>query len=93
MATKKKIFNKCEKYHWAIINDCRFPNELDVFKDKNPIVVRLFRNITNSQHESEIALDNYDFKQFSNLYEIDNREMSWEDKNKELDKILERIIQ
>lgn len=44
-----------------IISDVRFPNEAEAVKDKNGILIRINRNIeSESMHESETALDNFD---------------------------------
>lgn len=53
-----------------IITDVRFPNELQAIKDRNGIVIRVNRNnslFKSVIHESETALDNYEFD-----YIIDN---------------------
>lgn len=78
-STKKRILK--EKPSIAIISDCRFPNELEVFNDLNPIVIRLERNVYSSQHISETALDDYDWGKFSIFYKISNQDMTLEDKN------------
>lgn len=54
-ATINKI--KSEKPQLAIIADCRFPNEVQAVRDAGGIVIKLTRNPYNSDHESEIALD------------------------------------
>ena len=73
---KKNIINPLNKsYHklnfpnW-IITDVRFPNELQAIKDRDGIVIRVNRNnslFKSVIHESETALDNYEFD-----YIIDN---------------------
>lgn len=81
----------------ALIADVRFPNEIDVFraggslpewaKDRirpEPTVVRLTSNKLNSTHQSETALDNYDFKSLKNFYEINNDNMTIDQKNEAL---------
>lgn len=78
-ACKKTILRDNPGY--AFITDARFPNELEVFRDLDPIVIRLKRNKFNSKHTSEIGLDGYDFSYFKNFILIDNEEMSLEDKN------------
>ena len=40
-----------------IITDVRFPNELQACKDKGALCVRINRDVTNMEHESEHALD------------------------------------
>lgn len=54
-ATVNKIKN--EKPQLAIIADCRFPNEVQAIKDAGGMVIKLTRNPYNSDHESEVALD------------------------------------
>lgn len=41
----------------AVIDDCRFPNELTYFKERGAKVIRLKRQIDDSNVESETALD------------------------------------
>ena len=55
-----------EKPEVAIIPDVRFPNEISAIKENNGIILRLTRNIYNSDHESECILDqnNYDWSNF-----------------------------
>lgn len=62
---KRKTIYDC---NW-IITDLRFPNELEVIKEKNGITIRVIRRTTQgiSNHKSEIALDNAKFD-----YEIYN---------------------
>jgi len=66
----------------AIIADCRFPNEVDAIKRAGGYVIKLTRNLFNSDHASEIALDpeNYDQNNFDLV--IDNQTISIEEKNK-----------
>lgn len=78
-ATLQQI--KKESPQYAFVADCRFPNELEVFKSYNPYVIRLRRNPFNSQVESETALDNYDFMQFDNHLIVPNMEWSISQKN------------
>jgi hypothetical protein len=73
-STIKRIL--IEQPRLAIIPDVRFPNEVEAIKKNGGIVVRLTRNIANSQHESEIALDKdrYDWSNFNEV--IDNENIS-----------------
>jgi len=79
-ATIRKI--KDENLPLALIADCRFPNEVEAVRNAGGLVVKLHRNIYNSSHESEIALDEdrYDHSNFDMI--IDNRDLSIADKNK-----------
>lgn len=63
-ATINKIKN--EQPDMAIIADCRFPNEVQAVKDAGGVVIKLNRNPYNSNHSSEIALDesNYSVSNF-----------------------------
>jgi len=64
-ATMNKIMS--EKPDLAIIADCRFPNEVDVVRKADGVVIKLNRNPFNSDHPSETALDlcNYDHSNFN----------------------------
>ena len=79
-ATIQKIKN--DDLPIAIIADCRFPNEVDAIKRAGGYVIKLTRNLFNSDHASEIALDpeNYDQNNFDLV--IDNQTISIEEKNK-----------
>lgn len=54
-ATINKIH--LEKPSLAIIADCRFPNEVEAVKKSGGLVIKLTRNLYNSDHASEKALD------------------------------------
>jgi hypothetical protein len=70
-----------EKPKLAMIADCRFPNEVDAVKKAGGMVIKLNRNLYESTHESETALDdgNYDQSNFDLV--IANLEGSIEEKN------------
>lgn len=78
-ATIRKIKN--EKPPMAIVADCRFPNEVDVVKGVGGVVIKLTRNIYNSNHASEIALDpeNYNPNNFDLV--IDNTSITIPEQN------------
>ena len=65
-----------EKPKMAIITDCRFPDEVDAVKNAGGYVIRLTRDLHNSSHISETALDkeNYDWKNFD--YVLDNQNLT-----------------
>lgn len=65
-----------EKPGLAIITDCRFPDEVTAVKKAGGRVIRLTRNIHNSEHISETVLDkqNYDWNNFD--YILDNQTLS-----------------
>ena len=63
----------------ALIGDCRFPNEVEAVKRAGGTVIKLTRNLYNSDHASEIALDpeNYDPCNFDLV--VDNQNMTIEE--------------
>jgi hypothetical protein len=69
-----------------IITDVRFPNEAKAILDKGGILIRMLRSVDNpnSQHESEIALDNWE--NWSHV--IDNRDMTLEQLEQTVNTIL-----
>ena len=90
------IFRKIQKNVWseaiirkiqkenkniALIADCRFPNEVEAVKKAGGLVLKLKRNLYNSTHESEKALDEdrYDSSNFDLV--IDNSDMEIGRKN------------
>ena len=75
-ATIKKIRN--DNLDFAIIADCRFPNEVDAIKTAGGCVIRLTRNPFNSKHLSETALnpDKYNINNFDVVIENDQMDMS-----------------
>lgn len=79
----------------AIITDVRFPNEVDgIIDTSSPLngkVIRLTRDIYNGedQHDSEIALDNYDPSRY--LKVIDNNDYSILEQNDIVHSVLEDI--
>jgi hypothetical protein len=65
-----------DKYDYAIIADCRFPNEIDTWKKDgwSSMSIKIDRigfvnNLTEEQknHPSETALDNYKFDYYMNI--------------------------
>ena len=65
-STIKKITR--EQSELAIIADVRFPNEAKAVENAGGVVVRLTREVSDDNHDSEVALDKYPFKHF-----IDNK--------------------
>ena len=63
----------------ALIGDCRFPNEVEAIKKAGGTVIKLTRNLYNSDHSSETALDpeNYDQSNFDLV--VDNQNMTIEE--------------
>lgn len=81
-ATINKIEKEKTKYNLALIADCRFPNEVDAVKNAGGMVIKLTRNIYNSNHDSETALDynKYDHSNFDLV--IDNAHIGIGEQNK-----------
>lgn len=79
-ATIRKIFS--ENSSLALVADCRFPNEVEAIKNAGGIVIKLNRNPYNSDHASEIALDEnvYDQSNFDLI--INNQMLSIDEQNK-----------
>lgn len=79
-ATIRKIQD--ENLPLSLIADCRFPNEVEAIKDAGGLVIRVNRNLYNSNHESEKALDEdvYDQSVFDLV--IDNQNISISEKNR-----------
>jgi hypothetical protein len=82
---------KKENLDFAIIADARFPNEIEYCLKYKPTVIRLTRNVTSNNHESEVALDNYNFDALKS-YTIDNQLISIEEQNEKLKNIMKEII-
>lgn len=78
-ATINKILS--EQPNLAIIADCRFPNEVEAVKNAGGLVIKLNRNPYNSDHASEIALDqeNYSTKNFDLV--VYNENLSIDEQN------------
>jgi len=76
---------KNEESGFAIIGDCRFPNEVEMVQNVGGKIIRLTRSLHEDSHKSETALDK--FKSFDAV--IDNQEMTIEEQNKA---ILETLI-
>lgn len=55
--TIKKI--RQDKADFAMITDCRFPDEVEVVQEAGGKVIRFLRNELNDPHHSETALDDY----------------------------------
>lgn len=78
---------KYEQPALAIIPDVRFPNEVHSIRDAGGIIMRLNRDVHNSQHECEKALDEdvFDWSEFD--YVIDNENISVKDLCTKLQKL------
>lgn len=85
-ATIRRIF--ADGADLAVIDDCRFPNEVDAVKKAGGIVIKLNRDLYKSDHASETALDrkNYDELNFDAV--IQSQFMDLETKNETLLRIL-----
>jgi hypothetical protein len=73
-----------EQYDLAIVLDNRFPNEVDGILNVGGFVIRLTRDLFNSNAEAEVALDknNYDWSKFSLV--VDNQNLNLDDKNNQI---------
>lgn len=90
-ATLKEIESD-KNVDFAFICDARFPNEINFFLKYDPIIIRLLRNLFDSKHISETALDNYEWDDLlCSIYIVDNSDMLIQEKNSFLDKILENL--
>jgi len=78
-ATIKKI--QQENLDIAVIADCRFPNEVQAVKDAGGYVIKLTRNPYNSDHESEIALDEIYYSKNNFDLIIDNTNLNIDEQN------------
>lgn len=81
-ATIRKIQN--EALPLALIADCRFPNEVEAIKKAGGYIIKLNRNLYNSDHASEVALDaaNYSTDHFDLV--INNGELTLSKKNEQI---------
>lgn len=76
----------------SIVTDNRFPNEVEaLLKEPNSYVIRLNRNPFGSDcHQSEIALDNYDwFKE--RCFLVNNQDMTLQEQSQAISNILDII--
>lgn len=71
-----------DKYPLSLIADCRFPNEVEAIKNSGGIVIKLSRNLYNSNHASETALDPENYNQNNFDLIIDNKELTIIEQNK-----------
>ncbi len=78
-ATVAKI--KIENHDYAVIADCRFPNEVEAIKNAGGTVIKLTRNPHNSDHISETALDPTNYNPSNFDYVLDNVDLSIDDQN------------
>jgi len=86
---------KKEGYDIALIADVRFPSEVEGVMNEEGKLIRLTRDTCKGdQHESELALDNYNFKSYGErVYELRNEELSIEEQNKEALKQLAKWLE
>lgn len=78
-ATVKKIAQ--DNLDLAIVADCRFPNEVEAIKSAGGLVIKLTRNLYNSTHESELALDPDRYEQSNFDLIINNDSIGIEQQN------------
>lgn len=70
----------------AIVDDCRFANEVKMLKEAGAICIKLARNPFEDSHASETSLDSVPDSDFDLV--IDNRNMTLQDKNDAIVKFL-----
>lgn len=87
-ATINKIMR--EHLDWAIIADCRFPNEVESIKSAGGLVIKLNRNPHNSDHASEIALDANNYPQSNFDLVLNNNIMTIDEQNNEVYNFLKK---
>lgn len=75
----------------VFITDCRFPNEINIFKDLNPLIIRLLRNPQDRASKSETALDDFDWDGYT-VASIDNRDMTIEQRDEVLRTIADKYL-
>jgi hypothetical protein len=68
----------------ALVADCRFPNEVECIKNAGGVVVKLERNVYNSNHASETALDH-------TYFSIDNFDLVIDNTNKTVQETLNEL--
>lgn len=83
----KTCWNKIEDEGWpyCIIDDCRYENEVDYSTARGAKIVLLTHQPFKDEHSSE-KIHSVDRSKFHRI--LDNANMSFEEKNRELDKIL-----
>lgn len=63
--------NNDEKYKnckYVFVPDLRYENEVNAVIENGGLVIRLTRNPLNNNHDSEVALDGFDFKSLENKF-------------------------
>jgi hypothetical protein len=80
---------KNDNHDYAIIADCRFPNEVDAVKSSGGYVIKLTLNPHHSTHLSEVSLDpdKYSPENFDLI--INNDDMSLSNKNEAIIRFLQ----
>lgn len=63
----KNFQREAVKYENVVVADVRFPNEVSVCDKVYRVVMPELEQIKNNQHESETALDSYNFDKLINL--------------------------
>lgn len=78
----------------AFISDVRFPSEVEGIMKKGGYIIRLLRDVCKEDsHESESALDNYNWEQWGDrIYLLDNQNMSIKERNDATFKYMDGII-
>jgi hypothetical protein len=78
-ATRINVLTKGTDYNF--ICDARFPNEIEWFKDLDPLVLRLNRNPFDDKHKSEIALNDYNWNELNRFIYIFNKGLSLDERD------------
>lgn len=72
----------------AIIDDCRFPNEVQAVRKADGLVFKLERSMFHSSHASEVALDRHNYDQLNFDAVVMNQYMDLDTKNEVILRIL-----
>jgi hypothetical protein len=89
VATVNSIKNDAPDY--ALLCDCRFPDELASLMGFDPIIVRLLRSPFPDRHTSENALKDFDWTSL-HTFVIDNQNISLDEKNQKVITLFESTL-
>ncbi|MFA5760032.1 MAG: hypothetical protein WC942_11870 [Clostridia bacterium] len=83
---------QASKYKYNLITDARFPNEVTLGTEIGAKCIRLLRDPYNGtgKDEAEVALDHFPLGEYS--FVVNNKMLSIEDKNRELDTIFYQLV-
>jgi energy-coupling factor transporter ATP-binding protein EcfA2 len=80
-----------EQSNIAIVPDVRFPNEVESIQKAGGVVIRLTRNVFNSSHECESALDKDRFNWDNFDFIVDNAEMGLKELKNKIEQLYHKI--